>query len=87
MVKRYVMTEYPHECYMEQDDIGPYVLFDDYAALQAENERLKAAHDDTLKAMRQAVVALAYAQQNDPIYLQPYGRLDAAINQAKAVKP
>lgn len=41
MVKRYVMTEYPHECYMEQDDAGQYVLHDDYVALQAENERLK----------------------------------------------
>lgn len=55
--------------------------------LRSENERLKAAHVDTLKAMRQAVVALAYAQQNDPIYLQPYGLLDAAIKQAKAVQP
>ena len=87
MVDRYVMTEYPHETCMDHDDAGPYVLYEDYAALQAENERLKAAHDDTLKAMRQAVVALAYAQQNDPIYLQPYGLLDAALNQAKGVHP
>lgn len=42
MVQRYVMTEYPHECCMEQDDAGQYVLHDDYAALKAENERLKA---------------------------------------------
>ena len=60
---------------------------DDIAALLDDHARLQASHDETVKAMRQAVVAFAYAQQNDPIYLQPYGLLDAAIKQAKAVKP
>lgn len=35
MVKRYVLTEYPHETCMEESDFGQYVLYDDYSALEA----------------------------------------------------
>ena len=35
MVIRYVMAEYHHETYMEEDTDGNYVLHSDYAALEA----------------------------------------------------
>lgn len=60
---------------------------DDVSTLLADHVFLQQAHCAALKGMRQAVVALAYAQQNDPIYLQAYGLLGAAIKQAKAVQP
>jgi len=59
----------------------------DNDALLADHARLRAAHDDALKAMRQAVIALAHSQESDPVYQNAYGVLDAAIGAVKAVQP
>lgn len=58
----------------------------DVEALLADHARLQAAHADALKAMRKAVIALAHAQESDPVYQSAYGVLGAAIDAAKAVQ-
>ena len=69
-------------------DFGPALaVANDLRALMADHARLQAAHADALKAMRQAVIALAHAQESDHVYQNAYGVLDAAIDAAKAVQP
>lgn len=59
----------------------------DIRALLDDHARLQAAHADSLKAMRQAVIALAYAQEMDSTYSTAYQELSNAIDAAKAVQP